>query len=134
MRCALSVSLTCALVIAPVPAISCGGADDGNQLSPAAIPTQFLGEWNSRLDACGTNEWDPLIIDAHSLDFSDYAGRVQRIIRHGARAITISADYSAEGHGWQRVNRFVLSRSGTELTIHAPGGVLGRYHRCPVSR
>jgi hypothetical protein len=130
----LSVSLTCALAIAPVGAISQASPDGGNQLSSAAIPTQFRGEWNSRLKACGTDEWDPLIIDANSLDFSDYAGRVQHIIQHSDRAITVFAKYSSEGHGWDRTNRFVLSRSGNELTIHTPKSVLGRYHRCPVRR
>ena len=131
---ALSVSLTCALAIAPATAISQVSPDDGDLLNPATIPTQFRGEWTGRLKACGTNEWDPVIIHAESLNFSDYVGRVRRVIRQSERAITVFAEYSAEGHGWDRVNRFVLSRSGNVLTIHTHNSILGRYRRCPTKR
>jgi hypothetical protein len=122
----LCVSVACWLAATPAAAVSPAGT--------TAIPAQFRGEWNSRLVACGTDEWDPVVIEATSLDFSDYVGRVQRVIRHSNRSITVFANYSAEGHGWDRVNRFVLSRSGNELAIHTPKSILGRYHRCPTTR
>jgi hypothetical protein len=117
--------------MAPVAAVSQTNRPTDAEIKPAMIPAQFRGEWNSRLSACGTTDWDPLTIDAKMLYFDEYHGEVQRVVRHSKRAITVFANYSAEGHHWDRVSRVVLSGSGNALTIHAGQSIFGQYQRCP---
>ena len=97
----------------------------------AVIPMQFRGEWNSRLSACGTADWDPLSIDRASLAFDEYSIKARRILRDNNRGITVFGTFEAEGHGGDRVTRLSLSRSGSELTIK-DGRDVTRFHRCPL--
>src|SRR4051812_2786178 len=122
----LLLSLACALA---VPATA--NSQTRRHGAPATIPTQFRGEWNTRLSACGTADWDPLSINTNQLIYDEYSGEVQRIIRHSSRAITVYASYSAEGHEWDRVNRLIVSGSGKELIVKRGQSVVARYQRCP---
>jgi hypothetical protein len=102
---------------------------------PAVIPAEFRGEWNSRLSACGTADWDPLSIDAKHLVYEEYAGNVNRVVRHSRRIITVFATYSAEGHPLgDGAGQFALSASGNELTVRDARSASTRYYRCAANR
>ncbi|MDR2856525.1 MAG: hypothetical protein LBV50_01595 [Novosphingobium sp.] len=114
-----------------------GGAPGGKVLHPAIIPLAFQGEWNAPLAACepGSDAFNDdlrLRIQPRVISFYASEGVVRRVFRHNEREITVLGTYSGEGRVDDQVDRFVLSRSGNELTIRTgqdQGGTT-RY-RCP---
>ena len=112
-----------------------GGAPSGVELKPAVIPAAFRGEWNDPITDCGAGRSDMrLRIGPNTVRFYESGGEVRRIVRHNAKAITVLASYSGEGEVWDRVDRFVLSGSGNELSAKTgqDEGVV-RY-RCPTRK
>ena len=103
----------------------------GIALRPALIPSAFRGQWNTRVQDCGTGLNDSrLKIDARRIRFYESDGEVRRVILHNSRAITVTGSYSGEGQVWDRTDQLVLSRSGRDLTITSEGSDFTR-HRCP---
>jgi hypothetical protein len=92
------------------------------------IPADFRGEWNARLQDCGSGRGDSrLIIDARTVRFYESRGEVTGVSRDGPRAITVEARYTGEGRTRTRSSHMSLSRGGEDLTID--GAVR---HRCPT--
>lgn len=92
-----------------------------------AIPAAFVGEWNEKLEDCGTGMNDSrLRIEPRRISFYESDAEVVRIELHGARAVTVEASLAGEGETWTDKFRLVLSRSGDDLTI---AGTTRR--RCP---
>lgn len=90
----------------------------GTKLTPPVIPSAFRGEWNSDIGACGTGSNDSqLIVFARKISFYESDGDVNIVLLHTPRAITVSATYAGEGQVWERTDRLVLSRSGSDLTM-----------------
>ena len=111
-----------------------GGAPSGTEITPAALPQHFLGEWNNPLSACGTGRSDMrLIIRRDSISFWESDGEVKRVMRHNDRAVTVLATYSGEGQTWDRIDRLVLSRSGNEMTATS-GMVSATRYRCAAEQ
>jgi hypothetical protein len=105
----------------PTPPLPGGGRQE-------QIPATFRGEWNTRIQDCGTGRNDSrLIIDARSVRFYESRGQVTGVTRDGPRAITIDAAYTGEGRTWRRSTPMTLSRNGDRLTIE---GVVRQ--RCPT--
>jgi hypothetical protein len=102
-------------------------AEGTRAVSPAAvIPAAFRGEWNTDPAACGTGLSDSrLRVETRHLRFYESDAEVRSVTVHNSRAITVQASFSGEGQTWSDEARFVLSRSGNELT----SGDLTRY-RC----
>jgi len=92
------------------------------------IPVNFRGEWNTRLQDCGTGRNDTrLIIDARTVRFYESRGEVTGVTRDGPRSITVEARYTGEGRTWNRSARMTLSRDGDRLTIDGAAR-----QRCPA--
>lgn len=94
------------------------------------IPRQFWGSWTDRPQLCGRPGLDDslLVIRARAVDFYESHGVVRSVTVHSAQAITLTAAYRGEGRRWTDTDRFVLSRSGRELTV---GGLAPPRRKCP---
>ena len=91
--------------------------------SPAAaeqtdiIPTTFQGEWNRRLDHCGTGLNDSALrVEPRVMRFYESRGDVRRVARTGERAASIEADFEGEGETWSETVQLTLSADGEQLT------------------
>ena len=92
------------------------------------IPVNFRGEWNARLEDCGTGRNDSrLVIDARTIRFYESRGEVTSVTRDGPRAISVEARYRGEGETRDRTTRMTLSGDSRRLTV----GGLTRL-RCPT--
>lgn len=90
----------------------------------AAIPADFLGDWNRSGTNCTDDSDDShLLISEDALLFYESEGQVTRIVRTGDHTISVTADYTGEGSAWTRTDRLALSPDGGTLTI---GGVARR--------
>lgn len=92
-----------------------------------AIPAAFVGEWNQKVEECGTGMNDSrLRIEPRKISFYESEAEVVRIDGRDARTVTVEASLAGEGETWTDKFRLVLSRSGEDLTIN---GVTRQ--RCP---
>lgn len=93
----------------------------------AAIPDEFLGEWNADLSDCGTGLNDSrLRIEPKRVRFYESDAAVQRVTVLGRRAIRVTASFVGEGQTWTDKIEFELSQAGDSLS----SGDFTRY-RCP---
>lgn len=97
-----------------------------------AIPAAFRGEWNLRLEDCGSVQHDGrLVIAAQALDFYESSGEVVSTAVQGD-TLTVRAVMSGEGETWEETYRFRLSPDGRALLQPVPQDEEGvRRLRCP---
>jgi hypothetical protein len=92
------------------------------------IPINFRGEWNARLQDCGTGRnASRLIVDARTVRFYESRAEVTGVTRNGPRSITVNARYTGEGRTWNRSTTMRLSGDGDQLTVDGSAR-----QRCPA--
>lgn len=94
------------------------------------IPDSWVGEWNARLEDCGTGNNDSrLRIERERVLFYENGGMVRGAFLRGPFEIVIVLDMSGEGQTWIDSHHFVMSASGNYIRT-AGDEPLVRY-RCP---
>ena len=87
-------------------------------VAAAAIPAAFLGEWNARLEHCGTSLNDSrLRVEPRQIWFFESHAVVGAVTVHDPRDVTVAGRFSGEGDTWQGRVRMVLSPAGDALTL-----------------
>lgn len=96
------------------------------------IPARFQGEWNIKLEHCGTDQNDSrLKISADRLQFHESGGSVRAVVTKGKLELAVIAELSGEGETWLFYRHFRLSPDHTSLTdITGNDSAVVRY-RCP---
>lgn len=116
------------MIIGPVAALLTLGAD--HPVDERFIPDPWIGEWNERLEDCGTaNNDSRLRIERDRVFFYESGGIVRGAFLHGPFEIVIVLDMSGEGQTWIDAHHFVMSASGNYIRT-AGDDALVRY-RCP---
>jgi hypothetical protein len=96
--------------------------------SPSSIPNSFVGEWNEKVEDCGTgNNATRLRIEPKRVRFYESEAGVKRVTAHNRRAITVEGSFADHEQVWADSFKMVLSGSGKDLTMDG----LTR-HRCPT--
>jgi hypothetical protein len=112
---AMTLANACEEAVSPAPSTPAPLPGPGRR---EQIPVNFRGEWNTRLQDCGTGRNDSrLIIDARTVRLYESRGEVLSVTRDGPRAITVEARYRGEGETRNRSTRMVLSGDSSRLTI-----------------
>ena len=121
---------TIVLAVSTVVPSACAQSNDlaGEPL----VPSQFRGEWNVDLSACGTDTSDTrLQIGADSIRFWESEGPVTEIKRHGVSEFTATVRLSGEGESWNERLHFRLSPDGKTLIDLRPDSDGFSRKRCP---
>jgi hypothetical protein len=97
-----------------------------------AIPARFQGEWNTKLEHCGTDRNDSrLRISADHLRFHESSGPVRAVVTQGEFDLALIAELSGEGETWLFYRHYRLSADHTHMTdVTDKDSALVRY-RCP---
>jgi hypothetical protein len=105
-----------------------------SQTPAQLIPERFRGAWGYPGVPCQPDLSAMAVrVEAEALRFDEYDGKVQQVVQHGDRAISVLLDFGGEGHRWSGTARLTLSRSGDELVIR-PERDAPRYVRCERPR
>ena len=99
------------------------------------VPEQFLGEWNSVLEHCGTGNNDSVLrIERHHIHFWESDGSIKAVVVHGQYEIALINELSGEGQTWLSTAQFRLSPGQDKLIYTSnPGEEFVRY-RCPSGK
>jgi hypothetical protein len=82
-----------------------------------AIPARFQGEWNTKLEHCGTDRNDSrLRISADHIQFHESGGPVRAIVTQGELDLAVIAEMSGEGETWLFFRNFRLSADHAYMT------------------
>lgn len=96
------------------------------------VPAAFRGEWNERLEDCGTgNNESRLRIGAREVRFYESGGQVRGAFLNGPYEIIIVLDMSGEGQTWLASHQFTLASDGSHLSSRSEDGSLFTRYRCP---
>ena len=101
--------------------------------APGAVPKPFQGEWNARLEDCGTGMNDSrLVIGETEVSYFESGGPVLAAVTQGPE-LALILELSGEGETWMTTAQFNLSPDGQQLPdanrfAEAP---MVRY-RCPA--
>jgi hypothetical protein len=115
----------CASVIFAVSAVHASGAS-----AASSMPPEFLGEWNSPISACGTDNSDAkLTIQVSSLMFAESRATILNVTHRTPRSIDVTARYTGDGSQWRSTDRFTLSATGDDLSVGEGAESIVR-HRC----
>ena len=91
------------------------------------VPSQFQGEWNEDLSACGNGTNDSrLRIYADRLQFYESTGYVKRARIVNPQSVELSLSFSGEGSTWEDSLTLVLKKSGQSLNVDG-----SLRNRCP---
>lgn len=94
------------------------------------IPDSWIGEWNARLEDCGTgNNESRLRIERDRVLFHENGGKVRGAFLRGPFEIVIVLDMSGEGETWIDSHHFVMSAGGNYIRTTGDEPLV-RY-RCP---
>ncbi len=99
-----------------------------------AVPVQFQGDWNSKMEDCGTGNNDSaLSIDAHWIRFYESGGPILAVIARGKSLSLIAQLTSAEAEKttWDAPMKFELSPNGAVLTDRTNVGESLTRYKCP---
>lgn len=81
--------------------IGLGSLTQSSHVDERVIPAAFQGEWNERVEDCGTGNNDSrLRISASEVRFYESGGRVRGAFLHGPYELIIVLDMSGEGQTW----------------------------------
>jgi hypothetical protein len=114
------------------------GAVDGaepTQNPSQAVPTQFLGDWNSKMEDCDTGLNDSaLSIDPRWIRFYESGGPIIAVVTKGKTTLTLIARLTSaedETTVWDSPMQFELSPNGAVLKdTTGPDSSMTRY-KCP---
>lgn len=96
------------------------------------MPPGFQGEWNEKLEHCGTGLNDSrLRITATTVRFYESGGPVKAVVRRGSFEIMFIAELSGEGQSWLAAHRLILSSDGRYVTAPGEAGPDPVRYRCP---
>jgi hypothetical protein len=102
------------------------------------IPARFRGEWNEKLENCGTGiDHARFRIEADRIGYYESGGAVLAAVTRGESELAVIADMSGEGMSWLGLMRFRLSEDQACLTeLTASDAATGREAallrcRCP---
>lgn len=101
-----------------------------------SVPTQFIGEWNSKLSDCGTGDNDShLRISSNRIAYYESEGPIKAIVAYGRYEIALISELSGEGQTWVATAQFKLSPGLDKLidSTSTPGQDFIRY-RCASSK
>ena len=102
----------------------------GQAIDERFIPDPWIGEWNEKLEDCGTGNNDSrLRIEQDRVRFYEGGGLVRGAFLRGPFEILIVLDMSGEGQTWIDSHHFVMSASGNYIST-AGDDPMVRY-RCP---
>jgi hypothetical protein len=97
------------------------------------VPARFLGEWNSKLQQCGTDRNDSrLRLDADRIRFHESGGPIRAVVTQGELELALIVELSGEGETWLACNHFRLSADHEQLIDMTGDAEFVRY-RCPKS-
>lgn len=115
-----------------------GALAEAPQQNPMqAVPTQFQGDWNSRMEDCdsGLND-SALSIDAHWIRFYESGGPILAVIVMGKNHLSLIARLTSSEDGrtvWDAARQYGLSLNGavlTDMTVPGDKETMVRY-KCP---
>lgn len=122
------VATLCAATIAMATA----GSVAAQHVDERTVPIQFQGEWNEKLEDCGTGNNDSrLIISATEVQFYESGGRVRGAFLHGPYEVIIVMDLSGEGSTWMTSSQFTIASDGRYISSRSEDGTLFTRYRCP---
>ena len=114
-------------------AVALSGAATSPESDGALIPAQFRGEWNSKIEDCGTGNNDSrLVIRADELKFYESTGKVRAAFMRGPFETLIVADMTGEGATWLDSYKFILAGDGHYISAPSSDGTRFVRYRCPV--
>lgn len=113
--------------------VGLGAAQQSSPVDERVIPAAFQGEWNERLEDCGTGKNDSrLRINASEVRFYESGGRVRGAFLSGPYELIIVLDMSGEGQTWMASHHFILASDGSYLSSKSDDGSLFTRYRCPT--
>lgn len=102
-------------------------------LAPPPVPQRFQGEWNAKLQDCGTaGNATRLRVAADSIRFHESSGALRAVLPGGNAELAIIASLSGEGQTRLAYRKYRLAEGGgslTDVTDGVQGGLVRR--RCP---
>ena len=101
----------------------------------SSVPSQFRGEWNASLSACGTGDSDSALhLHENRISYYESEGPIRAVVIHGRYEIVLITELSGEGETWLSTEHFKLSfEENALISVSFPGREYVRY-RCPVNR
>jgi len=116
----------------PAAASASSAKAEGAPPARASIPLAFRGEWNLRLQDCGSLANDGrLVVTGRRLEFHESSGEVVSVTGQG-NGLIVKATMSGEGEAWEDTYRFHLSPDGQALDQRiSPTDEGVRRLRCP---
>lgn len=113
--------------------VGLGAAPQSSHADERVIPAAFQGEWNERVEDCGTGNNDSrLRISSREVRFYESGGRVRGAFLHGPYELIIVLDMSGEGQTWMASHHFILASDGSYLSAKSDDGSLFTRYRCPT--
>jgi len=98
------------------------------------IAVQFRGEWNAKIEDCGTGNNDSrLVIGTNKIEFYESTGIVRAAFMHGPFETLIVADMTGEGSTWLDSYKFILAGDGHYLSSPSADGTRFVRYRCPAA-
>lgn len=96
-----------------------------------AVPSRFLGEWNSNPKDCGTGLNDSrLRISKDRVRFYESGGPIRAVVTEGEFGLALITELSGEGKRWLTYHHFRLSADHSYMTDVTNDSKFVRY-RCP---
>ena len=119
-------AVSIAILLLPAPVLG------GSVVS--TVPHQFVGDWASSPDKCGSDADDMAIhIDSRRISYWESHGPLKAIVVRGRLEVALIAELSDEGETWLAAEKFRLSPDGDRLIDDTAGQEVVR-HRCPAPK
>jgi hypothetical protein len=120
-------------VLAIITSIVLTGSAGAVQQVPT-VPKQFRGEWNVKLNLCGTYDEDGrLVISERAISYYESIGPVRAVIVANPRDVVVIAQVRGEGETWLARHHLLLSNDLSILTEVFGSHSVSRF-RCPQVR
>ena len=102
--------------------------------STPTVPKRFQGEWNERVNDCGTGDNDSAMrLTATRLELYESSGPIRAVVTNGEFELMVIAELSGEGESHFLYRRYRLAGDGSYLADVTDGDKYIRY-RCPAKR
>jgi len=110
-------------------------ASEPQQNPLQAVPVPFRGEWNSKLEDCGTGLNDSsLTIGARTISFYESSGPILAVITKGETSLALIARLKSGEDGstvWDAPVKFELSQNQAVLKDTTQAGKPFTRYKCP---
>jgi hypothetical protein len=112
-----------------------GGLAAPQQKSLQDVPAPFRGEWNSKLEDCGTGLNDSsLTIGTRTISFYESSGQILAVITKGRTSLALIARLKSGEDGttvWDAPIKFELSENQAVLKDTTQAGSPFTRYKCP---